>query len=91
MQVQPIDLNTVEVDGQKVPVKGPDCRKCPRLPVCDIYKTTAKFFAEIYPTLKDVKGNLLPPEKQIHPFELNDLARICKYYAGLDVLPNVER
>ena len=87
--VRILDLNTVEVNGTQIPIKGPSCIKCPRMPVCDIYKNTAKFFNDVYPLVFDKAGEdgkPLPEDKQMRPFPIANLALVCKYYAGLDKL-----
>jgi hypothetical protein len=83
-EVKPRDLETVTVAGQNIPIKGPDCRLCARMATCDIYKQEARFFNEVYPILYETRGDgrePLPENKQIRPFPVEALAKICKYYA----------
>jgi hypothetical protein len=81
MQVQPKNVDEVEVNGTSIPVKGPSCIRCARMATCDIVKAQVKFFNETYPELRDETNKPLPENQQIRPFNPVALASICKYYA----------
>jgi len=74
----------MSVDGQSIPLNTPDCRKCARFVVCDIFKAQSKFQNEVYPLIAE-DGNPekpAPENKQPRPFPPTKLAIICKHYAS---------